>query len=378
MHSRARRFAGGLLIALAMSRPLRAQQRSVVEVGVSLVRFVDDSATVAGPSLRWAEERHRGPLFGAASVNGVAAAGAATGSAWVDGGWRQALGHGWIGEAGGEAISVLGTSSRASSTGLTSLRLLWTADAAGAWARVTGHVARREAGTLWGRGAEAGAWRRWPRAQLVGTLAREWSMAQLFRDRFYQGLLGTVPVRYTEGSLALRLERDAATLDVQAGARHDPDAARSLEPSLEIMAAFWQSPTRAWTVSFARQLPDFVRGGDATQAVSVGLRFRQATPAAARAERVRPVMRLSVRDDGSTIVIVRAPGARRVEIMADFTDWLPVELTRADDAFERAITVSRGSHRVVVRLDGGAWRPAANTPAVDDDFGGRVGLVVSP
>ena len=26
----------------------------------------------------------------------------------------------------------------------------------------------------------------------------------------------------------------------------------------------------------------------------------------------------------------------------------------------------------------GAWRPAANTPAVDDDLGGRAGLLVVP
>ena len=34
--------------------------------------------------------------------------------------------------------------------------------------------------------------------------------------------------------------------------------------------------------------------------------------------------------------------------------------------------------RAVVRIDGGAWRAAANTPAVDDDLGGRVGLLVVP
>ena len=37
-----------------------------------------------------------------------------------------------------------------------------------------------------------------------------------------------------------------------------------------------------------------------------------------------------------------------------------------------------GTHRIVVRIDGGPWRPATNTPAVDDDLGGRVGLLVVP
>jgi hypothetical protein len=40
--------------------------------------------------------------------------------------------------------------------------------------------------------------------------------------------------------------------------------------------------------------------------------------------------------------------------------------------------MSKGTHRMLVRIDRGAWRPAANTPAVNDDLGGRVGLLVVP
>jgi hypothetical protein len=55
-----------------------------------------------------------------------------------------------------------------------------------------------------------------------------------------------------------------------------------------------------------------------------------------------------------------------------------VTLTPAGDAFEAAAALSAGSHRILVRIDGGPWRPAANTPAVDDDLGGRAGLLVVP
>jgi hypothetical protein len=47
-------------------------------------------------------------------------------------------------------------------------------------------------------------------------------------------------------------------------------------------------------------------------------------------------------------------------------------------AFEHAFTLTTGTHRVDVRIDGGPWRPAANTPAEDDDLGGRAGLLVVP
>jgi hypothetical protein len=82
--------------------------------------------------------------------------------------------------------------------------------------------------------------------------------------------------------------------------------------------------------------------------------------------------------DAPRRVRIVAPGARTVEMMADFTDWVAVTLTPAGDAFEGSALLSSGSHRIVVRIDGGPWRPAANTPAVDDDLGGRVGLLVVP
>ena len=83
-------------------------------------------------------------------------------------------------------------------------------------------------------------------------------------------------------------------------------------------------------------------------------------------------------DAGQRRVRVLATGARTVELMADFTDWSPVTLVAGREAFEGAFTLEAGTHRVVIRIDGGAWRPAANTPAVDDDLGGRVGLLVVP
>ena len=53
------------------------------------------------------------------------------------------------------------------------------------------------------------------------------------------------------------------------------------------------------------------------------------------------------------VLRVRASGARTVELMADFTDWEPVTLTPGAAGFERAFTLAAGTHRVVVRIDGG-------------------------
>jgi len=210
-------------------------------------------------------------------------------------------------------------------------------------------------------------------AQLLDQRAR----AQLFAGPRRDRLVGTLPVHYQEGVVGARIERDAASFELSAGIRRDPDASSVYEPTVLLTAAFWQSESRAWTFSLARQPPDWVRGADAAQWVAVGMRFYEPRPALARAARVRPVVTV-VSGDAERRVRVLAPGAHKVELMADFTEWTPVTLAAEGDTFAGTFSLSPGTHRLVVRIDGGAWRPAANTPAVDDDLGGRVGLLVVP
>lgn len=74
---------------------------------------------------------------------------------------------------------------------------------------------------------------------------------------------------------------------------------------------------------------------------------------------------------------VHATGANRVELMADFTDWKPVALTRiAPDQWEIQLTLSPGAHRVNVRVDGGPWVAPQGTRAERDEFGTVVGIIV--
>ena len=77
-------------------------------------------------------------------------------------------------------------------------------------------------------------------------------------------------------------------------------------------------------------------------------------------------------------VRIHVPDARTVEIMGDFTNWEPRSMTRNGAAFESTMLVTSGTHRMMLRIDGGEWRAPANAPTVDDDFGGRVGLLVVP
>jgi hypothetical protein len=79
---------------------------------------------------------------------------------------------------------------------------------------------------------------------------------------------------------------------------------------------------------------------------------------------------------GGTSLAILAPGATRVELMADFTDWLPVALVpREEGWFELESPVPPGTHPVNVRYDGGAWTPPPGSPTMRDEFGGVVGVV---
>jgi hypothetical protein len=361
-----------------MSRPLGAQHPLTVDVGVTGAHFKDDDANVFGPSIRLAISGRKGRLYGSAEGGSLATLGAASGFATLEGGVRTTVARGWSTELAGELGTVAGSNtSGGAGTAIGHGRLLWSAGSGGAWVSASSHASSRPNGSLTGHAVESGAWWSWPRAQLAATLLREWTSAQLFVGRFRSQFVGTVPVRYTEAAVSLHAEGDRTTLDLSAGARRDVDAAHLYEPALSATAAIWAGETVALVFSAARQLPDWVRGADAADAFSVGMRFRQATPASDRAGRLIPVV-VVVDSAGSRVLRVRASGASQVEVMGDFTNWESQPLSRNGAVFERAVTMSSGSHRLLLRIDGGEWRTAANTPAVDDDLGGKAGLLVVP
>ena len=81
---------------------------------------------------------------------------------------------------------------------------------------------------------------------------------------------------------------------------------------------------------------------------------------------------------GSTIR-VRAPGARTVEVMGDFTAWRPVAMRPAGDgSWYLTLSADSGAHQINLRVDGGAWAVPPGLPVVTDEFGGSFGLLVIP
>ena len=365
------------LLACTASGPLGAQGRSALDVGLAVVRFPEEHSTVAGPSVAWIGSREWRRLFASINAGGVGTLGAASGSATLVGGARRPFARGWLAEGSAELFGTAGSARPSATSALVAGRLLRVIGSGGAWARSSVARADRQAGILPASGVDAGMWWGWSRGRVTAAVTDQRATAQLFAGTTRETLLGTLPVHYVEGALGARLEGDVVALDVSGGVRRDPDAAHIYEPVLAATVALWQGPTHAWTLTFARQAPDWVRGADAAQWIAVGMRFFEPSPALVRASRARPIVQLSGAG-ARRLLRVHATGARRVEVMADFTEWASVDLTRAGAGFERELELSAGTHRMLVRIDGGAWRPAANTPAVDDDLGGRVGLLVVP
>jgi hypothetical protein len=367
----------GLLILAGMGRPLGAQHRSSLDVGVSVVRFIDDSTTIAGPSVGLSSGADGRRLFGQLHLGGVGTFESASGSASAVGGARVPIAPRWLLEGSAELFGLAGTSVRSAVAATGAARAIWLTGAGGVWVSGATSIARREAGALPAQAVEAGGWWNWSRVRLSATVLDQRAKGQLFTGPLRQLLVGTIPVRYQEAVAAARIEGDAASLELAAGVRRDPGSASVYDPLLTLTAAFWQAERRAWTISLSKQPPDWVRGADAAQWIAVGMRLYEPRPATARAARIRPSISIGPGDE-QRLVRVRAPGARTVEVMADFTDWTPTPLGAVGGAFERLLPIPPGTHRIVVRIDGGPWRPATNTPAVDDDLGGRVGLLVVP
>lgn len=152
-------------------------------------------------------------------------------------------------------------------------------------------------------------------------------------------------------------------------------------------AALWMTDRAAIVVAAGRALPDISRGIPSVRYLSLSVRLAARTSVPALSIHVRHDRpddgdgRLDVRqmDDSSRVVSVRLPLATSVEMMADFTDWEAVPLTRmpnGDWQLERPI--ASGTHHVAIRVDGGKWIIPPNLPRVQDEFGGEVGIVIVP
>lgn len=83
--------------------------------------------------------------------------------------------------------------------------------------------------------------------------------------------------------------------------------------------------------------------------------------------------------NGADLVLkIDAPSDAMVEVASSTTDWAPVRVVAQGNRFVVQLHLPSGTHRVAVRVNGGAWRAPRGLVRVDDEYGGASGIVVVP
>jgi len=149
---------------------------------------------------------------------------------------------------------------------------------------------------------------------------------------------------------------------VVAGGTYPSDPVRGSIPGRYVTAGVRLAPRAAVRAEASRRLGPFLSPGAGGAAPS----------------RERTEVSLE-RLDGLAVLVVRATGAQRVEVMGDFTDWRPLALTASGDGrYRYALGLPSGIHRFNLRVDGGPWGAPRGAGVATDEFGGVAAVVVVP
>jgi hypothetical protein len=212
------------------------------------------------------------------------------------------------------------------------------------------------------------------------TVWRTFAVDQLIADASFVGtpapdVLGAEPTRYADASAGWRrfgrVFEVGATAGVRAGIR---GAGSGGWGSLD--AAAWVAPNLALVATAGRSLEDIPRGVPRTQYVSVALRIAARSHASVLDARPSPSAPKTIVTRAG--VSLQIDSASRVELMADFTDWVVVSLERDGKKWKLDRALPSGLHRIAIRVDGGEWFAPPGLPRATDDLGGEVGLITVP
>ena len=191
-------------------------------------------------------------------------------------------------------------------------------------------------------------------------------------------------IRYADMQIAGALNFSHVDVDASAGFR-----AGSRLPTLGGTAKSWGSASvTGWITSWialvasAGTYPvDLTQGFPGGRFASFSIRFGSRRFSPIHEPKVEPVPRnvftlRNVSGDAREIRI-KAPAAKGVEIMGDFTEWNAISLqSEGNDWWSIRLPIKPGIHEMNVRIDGGSWTVPAGLPKKSDEFGGSVGVLV--
>ncbi len=295
------------------------------------------------------------------------------------GGWRTRLGGRFLGELSGSVGINVYENYPGYGHLLSRVRFHYVGLRSGAWLAVATGQSYTGSASATPYEIELGGWTMSRDLAIGATVTRTW-----VADVDYLDILGTARIRdrlfEIDGSLGFRASGEGGGEGVY-GELHVQ------VPLAERLTAL---------VAGGRYPSDPVRGVITANYVSAGLRIHALTSSStrstillgnsfgtsARSEPPRTGQaRLTIGSSSGDYHTIRveAPGAEYVELSGDFTDWQPLPLMRTERGhWELAIRIEPGVHRVNVRLNTAAWIVPQGVRAEEDEFGGRVGILVVP
>lgn len=353
--------------------------RGSVDAGVATLEQPSLSRVTA-PTLS-ADLRSDGRRFALRAAGGAALAASDRWSAQGELGasWIRRLGARAALELGGAATALRYHGAPGAATGVLLARQHLELGGAGVWVGASGGAVGGERGRTAPTGAvETGGWVRGER--LRASLSVALQRAQLDTIDLGTGAAGRggPPLVALDATAQGEWRTPRLELGATAIARRARRQSSDLLWSTYLTSALTLAPRVALTASAGDLAADPIRGFPARRVATLGLRWRLGASAARRAAAVPlPAADVVVRG-GRRLLRVRAGAATHVEVRGDFTRWQPVALSRAGEAWELPVALDAGTVHLALRLDGGAWRPPANLPSVEDEFGERSALLVIP
>ena len=246
-------------------------------------------------------------------------------------------------------------------------------------------------GSTGGGWVGAGAGRTWDGSTWRTVLASE---AGAWLSKRELSIVGSVApmqvadtIRYVDTQLSTRWVSPRLELGASVGVRggaHSAALGGTASNWGSVAVVTWLAPQVGIVLDAGTYPVDLTQGFPGGRFATLSLRLRT-TPARSASSAARDdatpatgVSSFAVEpaSRGQTIR-VRAPNARSVEIMGDFTQWRPVALRRnGDGSWLFDVRIEPGTHQVNIRIDGGPWMVPPGLPAITDEFGGSVGLLV--
>jgi hypothetical protein len=202
-------------------------------------------------------------------------------------------------------------------------------------------------------------------------------------------------IRYTDMQIALRYPVRSYEFGLSVGARAGdtgPQVGGTSRAWGSLSAVAWLSETVAITAGVGTYPVDLTQGFPGGRFATVALRFasrdtrtvdrresRASTSDVAAETPGRTASAFNVQAAGANrqVLRVRAPGASRVEISGDFTQWQPIALSpTADGWWTTTQTIRPGTYQMNLRINGGAWVAPPGLLTTRDEFGTISGILI--